>query len=203
MQIFIDANIFLDFYRLGKDDIVELDKLRAAAAAGDLILLVNDQLKNEVERNREKVIAEHMKNFKEARPKLAAPIFCRSHAGFSGVDKAFKEAAKEHEAFIKRLEDDVRKRNLVADSLISSIFDAAEKILIDDALVQQAELRVARGMPPGKNGSIGDAIHWLSLLAGHKEKDLYLISRDGDFVSDLGLQFREILLDEWKDKVKG
>jgi hypothetical protein len=58
------------------------------------------------------------------------------------------------------------------------------------------------GNPPGKKGSLGDAINWEALLENVPDgEDLYLIADDRDYFSVLDENKpREFLIREWKEK---
>jgi hypothetical protein len=57
------------------------------------------------------------------------------------------------------------------------------------------------GNPPGKNGSLGDAINWEAILETATEKqDLYFVGGDKDYCSALGDdRFNDFLADEWSE----
>lgn len=67
--------------------------------------------------------------------------------------------------------------------------------------VANAKLRVDSGNPPGKKGSIGDALVWQALFRHvRKGSDLHLISEDGGFYSPLDRSsIHEFLRDEWEE----
>ena len=71
--LFLDANILLDFYRFGDDDIEEIGKILALINDKEITLYSNSHLKAEVERNREKVLAESLKSLESARFSVRAP----------------------------------------------------------------------------------------------------------------------------------
>lgn len=50
--LFLDANIFLDFYRFSKDDIDEMSKLITLVDQGEIIILANKQLSDEIAGNK-------------------------------------------------------------------------------------------------------------------------------------------------------
>jgi len=68
-------------------------------------------------------------------------------------------------------------------------------------MINRARLRSDLGNPPGKRGSIGDAINWEWLLSQDMDfwgDELILISADDDFESELTKRRpREYLLKEW------
>ena len=60
-------------------------------------------------------------------------------------------------------------------------------------------MRLEIGNPPGKRGSLGDALNWEALLQSVPDgEDLYFISDDKDFASPIDRDaFNAFLLDEW------
>ena len=67
-------------------------------------------------------------------------------------------------------------------------------------LIDRARLRVQIGNPPGKEGSLGDAISWEALIEECPEaEDLFFVTDDRDYVSVLNESLvKEFLFDEWK-----
>jgi len=59
---------------------------------------------------------------------------------------------------------------------IKSLFDSAVLVDEDDNILNQAHKRILKGNPPGKNGSIGDAIVWEILINHYKDETVYIIS---------------------------
>ena len=91
MKLFLDANILLDFYRFGDDDITEMGKLVALLEGGELELYVNDHLKNEVIRNREKVIAESFPELQATKYKVRTPNYCSKLPELAELRDALKD----------------------------------------------------------------------------------------------------------------
>lgn len=83
--------------------------------------------------------------------------------------------------------------------MIDKLFASAIKLNYNDSDVEKARLRSELGNPPGKKGSIGDAINWELLLENIPQKtDLYFVSEDGDFASKIDASnFSDFLNDEW------
>lgn len=65
-------------------------------------------------------------------------------------------------------------------------------------------MRLAIGNPPGKSGSIGDAINWTILLRKVPDGEpLHIISEDGDFYSSLNeAAAHPFLEEEWRTRKK-
>ena len=166
-QLFLDANILLDFYRFGKDDLDEIKKLLVLIQDDDLELFSNDQLQAEVARNREKVISVALGSFKSQNFSVQAPNFCKSSSELTALNDIAKEAGRQHEKLVKAILQKVKDNELQADLLIRDMFSVANNITISSETISKAQQRVDCGHPPGKKGSLGDAIHWAgqSLLA--------------------------------------
>lgn len=66
-------------------------------------------------------------------------------------------------------------------------------------------MRMSLGNPPGKNGSMGDAVNWLALLnAVPNGENLHVISEDGDYYSTFDENRpHPFLKQEWKKKKQG
>src|SRR5689334_16959432 len=71
---YLDANVYLGFYTYTEADLTELEKLEAAAKDGRLQLFLPSQTADEVARNREKVIAEAVKQFGSERLSPKVPL---------------------------------------------------------------------------------------------------------------------------------
>ena len=86
--------------------------------------------------------------------------------------------------------------------MIEELFAKAHLIETSDDLIEKSKLRVSIGNPPGKNGSLGDAINWEALLETiPKGEDLYLIADDRDYFSALDEHKpKEFLIREWEER---
>jgi predicted nucleic acid-binding protein len=51
--VFIDTNVLLSFYAFTAEDLSQLEKVVAEVKAGKLPLLITDQVRDELRRNRE------------------------------------------------------------------------------------------------------------------------------------------------------
>jgi predicted nucleic acid-binding protein len=198
MRLFIDANIFLRFYSYSDDRLEELKKLVLLIEKGDVVLYVPAQLRDEVSRNRESEIKRAYKDLLELKLEKGFPYIFRSHDDFSAILKVLKSFYEVKDRILMELDKDVRDKNLKADLVIKELFDKGENI--DSAkYVDTGSLRMALRNPPGKDGSLGDAINWECLLEViPKGDDLFLISKDSDYQSPLNEKdFNGFLSDEW------
>lgn len=201
----MDTNTYLSFYRLSKNDIGEMDKMIHAIRAEELKVLVPQQVIDEYWRNRESVIADTLKRFREERTPNQYPRLLSGYTELEEIRSLGANLEKKRQELIEQVEDDARSDQLKADKLVAQVFDLAEIIPIDTSILKVAKRRFDRGNPPGKDGSYGDAIIWESLLNNAERQDvLYLISGDTDFSSKLDReQLSQFLRQEWEDEVDG
>lgn len=103
---------------------------------------------------------------------------------------------------VGKISRDIESNSLKADQVIQELFEKAEAIETTEKLISKAQFRMSIGNPPGKNGSLGDAINWESLLENvPNDEDLYLIADDRDYFSVLDENKpKEFLIREWKNK---
>jgi len=200
MNLFIDTNVFLSFYHLTNDDLEEIHKLAVLIDSGKIILWLPQQVKDEFNRNRENKISDAMKKLREQKIKPQFPQVCKDYSEYSEIRDLIKTYEVKLSSLIDKVNTDVVARTLKADSKISELFDKAQIIENSPELVNKAKLRMDIGNPPGKDGSIGDAINWESLLEEiSNEEDLYLIVDDKDYYSKLDNdKLKDFLIDEWE-----
>jgi len=202
MNLFIDTNVFLSFYHLTSDDLEELRKLSVLLEKGEVTLFLPDQVVDEFRRNRENKIADAIKKLKSQSLNLQFPQLCKDYDEYPKLRELQKQYEKEHSKIIKNIIDDVEGNSLKADEIIEDLFNKASLIETTDDLISNADLRMAIGNPPGKNGSLGDAIDWEALLDNVPDnEDLYLIADDRDYFSCLDENKpKEFLAREWNEK---
>jgi hypothetical protein len=204
MKVFIDANILLDIYQLSGPDLKELRKLKKMVETGHAQLLISSQVEDEFWRNRERVIADAMKRFKESKATAHIPNIMRDYPETRELRSAVEKVNSVVRQLNERATAEIESDSLKADEVIKELFSAFSIGKITTEMIELARLRADLGNPPGKKGSIGDAINWEWLLSQEMdfwEDELILISADGDFESELSKgQPREYLLREWSSK---
>ena len=200
MKLFIDTNVFLLFYHLGSDDLEELKKLIELISQREIDLIITQQISDEFHRNRELKIKDAIKRLRDFKFHPSIPTFCKEYPEQAQLTRLLKEANKQHSNLIESVERDALSNSLTADKLIGQLFSSAETIPCDDEIYQRAIRRVKTGNPPGKTGSLGDAINWECLLQHVRDGDsLHLVSGDSDYVSVLDKRsLKEFLRREWK-----
>ena len=198
----LDANVYLKFYYLSSDDLNELEKLLllVQTSKAEIRLFLPEQTQQEFLRNREKVLSNALKRFKENKLNNEFPQICQQYPEYMGMRAAITEYDKKKAALTKKLDEDISQQILKADILIKKLFARAELIKTTPELIILARNRFDFGNPPGKDGSYGDALNWESLLkeVPHSEP-LYFISGDKDFYSALDEnKINGFLNEEWK-----
>ena len=204
MKLFIDSNIFLSFYAFTNEDLTNLEELTAIIRKGDFDLLLPQQVIDETLRNRANIINNSFKKFKEGKISLQFPSYCKKYEQYSPMQKCLEELKEFHREMVTHIEKDVDNKKLPADSLIQQLFKLATRVDNKQELTECARLRIERGNPPGKKGSIGDAVIWETLLNEvEKGNSLHIVSNDSDFRSPLDQErLNDFLQDEWNTKKK-
>lgn len=199
-RLLIDTNIYLEFFRFSKDDLEELRKLAELIRAGEVQLYLNQQLRDEFRRNREKTLAASLRTVSEAKIPAAFPQVLRNYQRFPKLDAARRQFAAEVDKLLERAREDAANRRLPADELLDELFGLATDLPVTAEIIQSAKDRFDRGNPPGKDRSYGDAITWETLLLHHPEHaSLDMITSDNDFLSPLRkMELQEFLDAEWQ-----
>lgn len=206
MHLFIDTNVFLNYYRHTADDTKILDRLCQHVAAGSIALHLPLQVKNEWIRNRERGLHESNEAFRKAVP----PGLPRHLDGLDSTAK-YQETllammtARDQlliEANSKALQFD-----LEVDKSLNRVFASATLYDDDVAVFEMAKNRADKGNPPGKRDSYGDQYNWEILLQKVPNEDLYVVSKDSDFASALAkrdkngaIAANDFLRREWSEK---
>ena len=163
MKLFIDTNIFLSFYHLTSEDLEELRKLAVLLDQKEVTLYVTDQVRAEFSRNRENKIADAVKRLTDQRLNLQFPQLCKDYAEYNELRELQRSYESAHSSLLEKIGRDVAEQTLKADKTIQELFTKATIIETTDTLVERARLRIQVGNPPGKEGSLGDAISWEAL----------------------------------------
>jgi len=188
---------------LSNDDIEELRKLLLLVKDKDLILLLPEQTKNEFRKNRDSKISDGFKRFKEIKLNRTFPQIVKDYAiEYGEMKNAIKAFETNKQIILDKLKSDIFMRNLNADKIIEELFDAAEFIENTTEIIEKAKERVILGLPPGKDGSHGDALNWEAI---HTRLDVfdkfYFISEDNDYYSNFdNSKFNYFLLEEWVER---
>jgi predicted nucleic acid-binding protein len=204
MHVFIDTNILLNFFHFSKDELDALNNVFASHEHGAAKVHLTQQVCDEFRRNRENKIKDALKRFKEVKFAAQLPSFMKDYEEYASIRKLSAELQQLAKSIMEKADADITARNLLADRLIQDIFGRSAILETTQIVFDDASMRMAIGNPPGKNGSIGDAINWTVLLQSvPDEEDLHVISEDGDYYSCINEDaVHPFLEDEWKKKKK-
>ena len=184
LHVFVDANIFLSFFHFTENDLDALRQVFASHEDGVVTVYLTQQVRDEVDRNRENKLNNAMATFRGTRIGIKNPSFIQNYAEAQHLSDLLKKTTKTHKQLLDKVETDIRNKNLLADRLLKDIFDRGKVLPRNSKTDKMASLRMQIGNPPGKGKSVGDAINWLTLLKEvPSEKDIHIISEDGDFFS--------------------
>lgn len=201
MKVFIDTNMLLDMYHLSGPDLEELRKFVKLIENGKIDLLLPQQVVDEYWRNRESVIADALKRFRETKAQTTIPNIIRTYAEAVELRESAGKVNSMVGELTARARADIENGALKADEIVGELFSAVQVAAIDDEIVTRARRRIELGNPPGKKGSLGDAINWewlMSNVPADEASPLCVLSADGDYESELvNGQLREFLLREW------
>ena len=205
MHVFIDTNILLSFYHYAKDELDALNNVFASHEHGSATVHLTQQVKDEFTRNREVKIRDALNTFNAHNLVPQFPSFMKGYEEYGALRELTKNAKYQKDELLKKLHEDVKNQDLVADKLIAEIYDNSELYETTKSLFYKTTRRVGLGNPPGKNSSLGDAINWLALLESvPANKTIHIISRDGDFFSVLREdEPHPFLKEEWEEKNGG
>jgi hypothetical protein len=200
MNVFIDTNILLDMYQLSGPDLDELKKLIKLAENRKIKIYITTQIEDEFWRNREGVLQESIKHFKETKAITKMPNIVRSYSDRASDLRQATDRVNELVKEITQIVDQESKSNqLKADSIINELFSKVKPEPFSDDIFLKAKRRKELGNPPGKANSLGDAVNWEWLLSVvPPSSTLILLTADGDFESELvDSAPKEYLQREW------
>lgn len=206
-KIFIDTNIFLDFYHYSNDDISKLQSLEFLSDDHEVSLLITDQIVNEYRRNRDGKIADALNTFRKSDISMSIPRLADQFEKKDELQKAIGKARELKKELLVEIDGNISANELSADKLFEK-FTEKDLLFGSDVLettqsdIKNAEIRMSIGNPPGKQGSMGDAINWEILLrVVANNEDIIIISGDSDFSSKLdATQLNAFLKKEWEEK---
>lgn len=198
--LFIDSNIFLNFYDFHDEDLTQLAKLVDFIKSGEIKLFLTSQVCDEVKRNREVRLKGAYGQFVDSRPTLPMPPFCKHYDEYVDIKRVQSILDKLKAQLSKKLWDDIQKHTLKADEVIQGLISVSQ-IIESDAYLPQSIKRHQLGRPPGKKDrSYGDEINWEALLAEVEgEGEFILLSKDGDYSHPIDENLaKDYLVEEWK-----
>ena len=181
VDIFVDANALLSVYETKGDDINDLLNLMDLSETGSFRLITTDIVYEEFYRNRDRVIFESISEFKKGKIEITYPSLIRHIDGYGELRRLETEIKLAKKKLYDHLIDLIEKDSLRIDELMSKYFDKAKFITHTQDMIKAAELRDKLGKDPGKPGQLGDHINWLMVLDECQDRDLCIVSDDGDF----------------------
>ena len=214
LLIFIDTNIFLDFYRLESREagLAILEKIRKH----NNILITGDQIGMEFKKNRQKVILEVYKAMKGPDwSKLSLPPVLSESKASRALDRHKKEVNKQAAVLKKRLFSVLTKP-----SAYDPVYKTVQQLLIKKGpynlsrdkdirceIRDLAEKRFKLGYPPRKSDdtSFGDAVNWEWIIKCAQESGagIVIVTRDTDYGSfvDGSMILNDWLKEEFKYRI--
>jgi hypothetical protein len=203
--VFIDTNIFLDFYKpcfeSGLSILKHVDKGRDR-------IIVTPQVEMEFKKNRQKVILESLQLVKaDWRGLGALPTVLVESKQAKAIAKSRARLDKLAATFKARLGKVLQ--NPTSDPVYRSaerLFQGSSRLNLRstgraDAIRRLASRRFLEGRPPRKAGdtSIGDAINWEWIIHCAKEtsSDVVIVSRDMDYGGRID---NERIVNDWLAK---
>lgn len=194
-KLFIDTNIFLDFYRSNTEKLKVLDELKKNAAH----IVFPRQVYNEYKRNRVLMLENILSNIKNSAPKTG---FSSSVISDFDEYKEMNRLIKEHGEKSKELQNKIKE--MIEEPEKDLVFMKVEEIIslegvtileVTDRHIEKARKRQLLGNPPGSEKfCIGDEIIWECILSG-VEDDIVIVSRDNTYVKN-----SYIIKEEFKGK---
>lgn len=187
--LFVDANIWLDFYRSRNETgLALLNHLESVAPK----IITTYQLESEYKRNRQAAILEGMQDLKPPSQVQRPGLFSDAKAS-AVLSRSIKEAEKRVKSLKAKL-----KKVLENPAAHDPVYQACQRIFhkADDLTLtrddtvrhtirRRAFKRFLHGCPPRKRGdtSIGDAINWEWMVhcANSENAELVIVTRDTDY----------------------
>lgn len=187
--LFIDTNIYLDFYRIRNE--VKANFPQKLEAIKDS-LIVTDQVEMEFKKNRQLAILDGMRELKSL-SKINVPGVLKNDKSATALENDQKKINNH----IKKLKD--RLNNVLENPVrYDKVYQVLQRIFSKEHDIdlyrkhekryevrELAHKRFILGYPPRKHNdtSIGDAINWEWLIYVAKERnaDIWVVSRDSDF----------------------
>jgi PIN domain len=192
--LFVDTNIWLDFYRAQNEAYIGLlDKVERIAPR----IIVTHQLETEFKKNRQQVILKTVQLLQDHLPKKVPSVGVLAQAKQfkmvgAEIDSARSRINKLQTQLIAMLEKPTDKDKVF--QAVHRVFHRDGPLVLtreqkDDekrkAIRERAERRFMHGCPPRKanDTSYGDALNWEWMIdcAISKSAELVIVSRDADY----------------------
>jgi len=203
--LFIDTNIFLDFYRIRNKD-VSMNYLDEIVKHKD-ILITSSQVEMEFKKNRQIVILESLSEYKKSQNiNFNIPQIISDTKSVEILNASKDKIKTQHKKLSEKLESiltDPIKHDQVYKSL-NKVFQNKSPFNLDRenetrfAIRELANKRFNLGYPPrkDKDTSIGDATNWEWIIrcATDSKKTIIIVTRDTDY----GASYNDnLFLNDW------
>lgn len=212
--IFIDTNIFLDFYRIRRTD-VSMKYLEEIVKHKDIII-TSSQVEMEFKKNRQSAILESITEVtKKGNINLSVPAILSDSQALKMMKKAKQD-----------IDDQQRKLKLQIERILKNpnqndqVFKCLQKVFSNKSIINLdrenklrftirnlAKKRFLLGYPPRKkdDNSIGDAVNWEWIIkcAELTGKHIIIVTRDTDFgtISESESYLNDWLRQEFKQRI--
>lgn len=211
--IFIDTNIFLDFYRLRNE--TSLKYLEEINKHKNLLIFTR-QVEMEFKKNRQKVLLDSIQNLKK-KPEVLQdfPSLLKDEKSVLKIRELKKEIENEQKVLIDQILNIFKNPEEFDEvyKLLNKLFANLGDLYLSgnnsfyNKIDKVAKQRFERGFPPRKKDdtSYGDAINWEWILhcASTNKKDVIIVSRDSDYgiISEKESYVNDWLNHEFKGRV--
>lgn len=211
--IFIDTNIFLDFYRIRNSN-VSMKYLEEIENHQNLII-TSSQVEMEYKKNRQSAILESISEVKKKINNISVPAILSDSQPVKMINKHKVDIDKNQKLVKARIEK-ILKNPIYNDP----VFKSLQKLFHSDSEINLnrdnklrfkirnlAKKRFVLGYPPRKktDNSIGDAINWEWIIkcSENTGKNIIIVTRDTDFgcFYDNEAYLNDWLAQEFKDRV--
>jgi predicted nucleic acid-binding protein len=199
-HVFIDANVFLDFYRLEKHDLEKLNQLVDIIKNGEIKVYLTNQVMDEFYRNRENIFKKTYKLFLDSKSNIQMNSIFKNYPEYKKITLLQRTLEKLKSDLGQKVESDANSKKLIADKIVKKVFSVSQSI-DSNKFLNKAVIRYKLGNPPGKkNHSYGDELNWEALLGVVPDKEnLIIVSNDGDYESPMSdKKINSYLKDEWE-----
>jgi len=211
VYVFVDTNIFLDFYRDSSEATLSL--LERLKPVRDRVICTY-QVEMEFMKNRQRVLVDSLGKMKSQKSPQVPAIFADSGTSRS-LKEANKQVDKKAKLIRKRIVNLLRSPNqndVVYQTLLEVFTSDSAHVLTRDMVVRnqikrRAFRRFIMGYPPRKQSdtSMGDALNWEWIVhCGQNFRGkIIIVSRDSDFgsVVDGDHFLNDQLMQEYRDRV--
>lgn len=211
--VFVDTNVFLDFYRQPGSSAAR--QLKALERHKSLII-TGDQIRMEFLKNRQKVIVESIKTISKP-ARISLPNIVQEHQQSKMLEKHIADATDSHSKIRRKIASILRDPSH-HDPVFQSVtrlfnfkgeFNLTRPNKIRFTIRNLARKRFILGYPPRKkeDTSIGDAINWEWIVwcaqKSAENHHVLIVSRDGDYgvTYDGKAILNDWLRREFKDRV--